>query len=198
MWLTRMTTKLIPTRRFTLAPDSQVSSWLLDRGQLVQTLPSLYLEAQYQLGTHALLFATNDCPFEEVLWIYLLTPEYHILDEKILGLTFPLGAPGIYEHKNITGPMQIEFAFQGDWRLSIREGIVDFNQPSPSTGLSKPEQIDRKPSPSLAKKWLQCIKVTATKMKSHVLVKEEPSAQKDILVLEDITDRYPRTSNQEY
>ena len=52
------------------------------------------LEAQYSVDDHFLLFTTEDCPFEEALHIYYLSPQLDVLDALELSAVYTAGMLG--------------------------------------------------------------------------------------------------------
>ncbi|MBV1862355.1 MAG: hypothetical protein KUG77_28300 [Nannocystaceae bacterium] len=67
------------------------------------------LEAQLQLGSgESVLWSTDDCPFEEVLHITLVSPTGKVLDAVDLGQAMQ---PGLFQDLKALGDRTAEFGF---------------------------------------------------------------------------------------
>jgi len=186
---------LTPTKRFALEKYSDTDSWLLDSGKRTRTLRGLHIEDQYQLGTHALVFIGYDCPFEEVLHIYLLTPEYCVLDQETLGLSFPMGSPGIYQRASVISPTQIEFSFQGTWRLTVGESGVDFDRATLSHARGNRRRDQRVLWESDLGRWLRPLAEAVTRVREQARRGREYAKQQKVLLLEEVVVEAPPRSN---
>lgn len=81
-------------------------------------LEGLYLEAQYRFDYKYILFLTEDCPYEEGLFIYLLDQSFSVLDRAIMAIQY---APGILGNLKIENDHEISFSlFSPDekWTLT--------------------------------------------------------------------------------
>ncbi len=82
-------------------------------------LEGLYLAAQYKFNNKYILFLTEDCPFEEGLFIYLVDQALNILDRAEISIQF---APGILADLKIENDHEISFSFFSNdekWTLTI-------------------------------------------------------------------------------
>jgi len=105
--------------RFRIVPLSATESRLLFDGiETKAILNGLALEAQFACDHGFLLWLTYDCPFEELLRIYLVSSEFELLDQDQLGCIY---TAGILMNLTITGPDSLEFSFYGGdrWTLTI-------------------------------------------------------------------------------
>jgi hypothetical protein len=87
-----------------------------DTGKILE---GLYLAAQYKYNDKYVLFLTEDCPFEEGLFIYLLDHALTVLDRAIISIQF---TPGILGDLKIENDHEISFTFFSNdekWTLSI-------------------------------------------------------------------------------
>src|SRR5262245_18137679 len=68
-----------------------------------------HLESQLRTRAgHALLFVTDDCPYEEQLHIFLLSDALEVLDSLTLGRMYQ---PGVLRDLSLTDRDQLGFAF---------------------------------------------------------------------------------------
>lgn len=77
------------------------------------------LEAQFKFKDKYILFLTEDCPFEECLFIYLLDQDFNVLDRAEISIQF---MPGILGDLKIENDHEISFTFFSNdekWTLSI-------------------------------------------------------------------------------
>ncbi|EPX55865.1 hypothetical protein D187_008120 [Cystobacter fuscus DSM 2262] len=108
-------------RRFSLAGlDSErgTSRLVRDGKALGFTVEGLLLEEQLELEDGScLVWLTQDCPFEELLSVYLVGREGQLLDSVSAGMPY---APGILSIRTV-GPDWVEFGFFGDasYRLQV-------------------------------------------------------------------------------
>lgn len=82
-------------------------------------LSGLYLHAQFKSDNKYILFLTEDCPFEEGLYIYFIGPSFKILDRAEIGMPY---IPAILGHLKIENDHEISFTFFSNdekWTLSI-------------------------------------------------------------------------------
>ena len=92
-------------------------STLLHRGvSLPITIDGVILQRQYRCGERYLLLTTADCPFEEALWIRLLSPSFETLDCLEIGAIY---APGDLGDVCVHPDGELEFSFFGDRRWSV-------------------------------------------------------------------------------
>ena len=66
------------------------------------------LEAQFHFKDKYILFLTEDCPFEECLFIYLLDQDLNVLDRAEIFIQF---TPGILGDLKIENDHEISFTF---------------------------------------------------------------------------------------
>lgn len=108
-------------RRFSLAGlDSErgTSRLVRDGRALGFTVMGLLLEEQLELEDGScLVWLTQDCPFEELLCVYLVGSEGELLDSVSAGALY---TPGILSIRSV-GPDWVEFDFFGDasYRLQV-------------------------------------------------------------------------------
>ncbi len=100
--------------------DLEASSRLYHQGRETgRVLQGLELSAQFQGNDYYLLFLTEDCPFEEGLFIYHLDSGFKVLDRA--EISNPL-TPGILEDLHIENEREISFTFfskDEKWVLSV-------------------------------------------------------------------------------
>lgn len=93
---------------------------LIFRGRPLEiVVAGAVLEAQFARGHEFLLFVTDDCPYEEVLHLYLLDASMAVVDQVDLGAPY---APGILRDLEGVGPECVEFSFIGTerWRVRVK------------------------------------------------------------------------------
>ncbi len=84
-------------------------------------IEGLVLEAQLELQSgEFLLFSTDDCPFEEILHITLLSPSGAVLETLELGAAMQ---PGLFQNLEALGDGAAEFDFfpEQRHRLEVRD-----------------------------------------------------------------------------
>ncbi|OJH41922.1 hypothetical protein [Cystobacter ferrugineus] len=108
-------------RRYSLAEvdSGRGTSRLVRDGKALDfTVEGLLLEAQFELDDGScLVWLTQDCPFEELLSVYLVGREGQLLDALSAGVPY---TPGLLSIRAV-GPLWVEFSFFGDapYRLQI-------------------------------------------------------------------------------
>ncbi|ATB39450.1 hypothetical protein CYFUS_004894 [Cystobacter fuscus] len=108
-------------RRFSLAgvDSERGTSRLVRDGRVLDfSVEGLLLEAQLELEDGScLVWLTQDCPFEELLSVYLVGREGQLLDSVSAGAPY---TPGILSIRAV-GPEWVEFGFFGDapYRLQV-------------------------------------------------------------------------------
>lgn len=110
------------------------------------TVDGVILEKQFRVAVGFLLLLTENCPYEEGLHIYLLDPEYRLLDTLELSAPHAAGIPSDVQPQDA---WTLTFTFFGDerWRLTIRD--------QPSMGLNLPLLSPVKRKTRLwARRWL--------------------------------------------
>jgi hypothetical protein len=130
-----------PTTRFDLVPtadsEGERRSILWRDGRATRTIvPGCVLEAQYEVGDRALLFATHDIPYEEQLEIMLIDAADEIVDGATL---VRANATGAFRAGRILDERRLAFAFFGDepWMVEVL-GAPGFRRPfSDPPGVSR-------------------------------------------------------------
>jgi len=115
------------------ARSPQCAVWFEDRPTGVHVRGAV-LEAQFAVSGGAyVLLATDDCPYEEELHVYLLNPEFVLVEQLHLGYAY---TPGILRDVRITVGNQLEFLFIGErrYRLSILDRPTYFWNPAAGVG----------------------------------------------------------------
>lgn len=114
-----------PVRLFALGTAEQTregprSQLIFRTRPLEMVVAGAVLEAQFATGDEFLLFVTDDCPYEEVLHLYLLDAGMAVVDRVDIGGPY---APGILRDLEPAGPACVEFSFIGNerWRVSVRD-----------------------------------------------------------------------------
>ena len=116
---------MIPVSLFALDTTEQTSegprSRLIFGGRpLGIAVAGAVLEAQFAMSGEFLLFVTDDCPYEEVLHLYLIDAGMAVADQVDIGGPY---APGIVRDLEPAGPASLEFSFIGTerWRVTVRD-----------------------------------------------------------------------------
>jgi len=108
--------------RFSVRPapdvDQERTSSLLRDGQPTGTVvPGCVLEAQYEIGSRALLFVTHDIPYEETLEILLLDAAGGIVDRASLSRSYVTGS---FVAGEIIDDTSVTFRFFGGPERTVR------------------------------------------------------------------------------
>jgi hypothetical protein len=109
------------TERFSLRRiegELSRSELLRDGSATGLILNGVDLDRQYQVERQFLLFLTDDCPFEEGLHIYLLSPFLRILD----GFEFcAIYSPGVLRdiETKENGVISFSFYFDDRWEMQV-------------------------------------------------------------------------------
>ncbi len=100
--------------------DAEIESCLYHRGRNTGViLLGVSLEAQFKFKDKFILFLTEDCPFEECLFIYLLDQDFTLLDRAGIFIQF---TPGILGDLKIENDHEISFTFFSNdekWTMNI-------------------------------------------------------------------------------
>lgn len=100
--------------------EVEIESYLNHQGRNTGViLLGVSLEAQFKFKDKYILFLTEDCPFEECLFIYLLDQTFNVLDRAEISIQF---TPGILGDLKIENNHEISFTFFSNdekWTLSI-------------------------------------------------------------------------------
>jgi len=81
-------------------------------------LPGLWLEAQFMVGSDALLFITHNVPYEEQLDLCLISAGNVLKDRLSLAWIY---STGIFSDARVVGKRSIVFSFFADafWRVDV-------------------------------------------------------------------------------
>jgi hypothetical protein len=149
---------LVPISEFSLeslhegsSDSGQQSRLHFGRQPVTTAVSGTVLEAQYRCGDCYLLLLTEDTPYEEALHVYLVNPEFEILDVVELGIPYKLG---LLTDVRVAGDRRLQFSFFGNdlWQLTVLE------DPRRSPPLLKSPA--RRPWPRLlAKKHLELVRL---------------------------------------
>jgi hypothetical protein len=99
-----------------IALDNATSRLWFDASETALTLDGIVLEAQFDCDAGFLLLITYDVPYEEILNIYLVSPDLRVLDEENLGCFY---TPGLLRDLTGTAEDCLSFSFFGGDRWSL-------------------------------------------------------------------------------
>lgn len=105
------------------------------------------LEAQYGVNDHFLLFTTEDCPFEEALHIYYLSPQLEVLDALELSAMYTGGMLGDLAVDNGNAIRFSFFEKDESWTLKVL--------PKPEYAFFNHRHPVKRKMPFYRKSWLK-------------------------------------------
>jgi hypothetical protein len=110
---TEIEVKLIEGISESEVPKCEIVAEKVATGRIIA---GAYIEAAIQWGNYYLLFITDDCPFEEILRIYLLSKQWLLLDAAVIGCIYSTGS---FSALKLTEPNRVQFRFFADTNWEV-------------------------------------------------------------------------------
>jgi hypothetical protein len=106
-WINKLDTKVVP--------QSEIVVHGTPTGVIVK---GALLEAAVRWRSYVLAFVTDDCPFEEILRVYLFDAQLNIVDWAVMGNLYSTGS---FEELRLGRPDEVRFRFFGDtvWTITL-------------------------------------------------------------------------------
>lgn len=111
--------KFIPKSDFDLDPIDDQKSTIIDHCRRTQSnITGTVLELCARYKDKFLVFATDDTPFEDMLYVHLLDDSFNVLDSLIIGAMYSTGS---FFDPQLISTNKIVFRFIGDtdWSITI-------------------------------------------------------------------------------
>lgn len=110
-------------KEFSIKKKSDSDSTLFFRGESCQIdVSGLSLEEQFKIDSFYLIFITDNCPYEEYLYIYLLNQKISIIDSLNVGLPY---TPGLLKNIKLISNNTIDFDFHDNIKYQL---LINFKK----------------------------------------------------------------------